>query len=647
MGTHLIKGLNPLLQYVADLMSVFQIKPIAEPQKYRDKVLAAKDVLKHDVSGLVNTVLDFAMSAASAVQYRVSSPDKDLNLALNTWLLNINEDLRGHVPTGVNALAKEYFRERWKGSSHLLLRTFWETKDGITLPTSMFFVDGEDIVCKNAEDPTIRLGEEKYALRLSADDKEDIPLPKDKNEEIYVQMPYESWGTRETRPFLMRRGLWHNLIFMKLLSEKGEFVVARALEYLFLIKKGTEKLFIEGNISYSRDDLEKVSKDFQELLAKKKYEIPVINGLPTGAPTYATQFDTSMEHLIPDYSKIINEQLFITIERRILAGLGLIDVLEGIVSSSKRVPTMNSRPFVSEVRQAVNDYKSLLGDIMREIAVRNKKKWKDSVITITVSPIPQFIDDDGRNLLRSLYDRGVLSRETLIDIVGELDFDTEITRLKDEKKSKIDEVMFPPVIQNLGEQATGPGNPMSVKEPADKNNKNIDKVPNDKKGIEKRNYNKASEDVVCALCEYSFDWSSLPETQPGLTECPRCSWYVNQQGEVFNPSEPAPFQKETMTKQTQSEDVTNHENEAPLPGPNFTRDETNILSAPVPPESVADFETAPYRRNEDLPPAVRKYPSGAQTAFRKAWMNAYRQYKDEQQAFKVAWSVLNKQSKKE
>ena len=361
----------------------------------------------------------------------------------------------------------------------------------------MFFVDGEDIVCKNAEDPTITLGEEEWALRISNDEKDDINLPKGKMEEIFVQMPYESWGTRETVPYLIRKGIWHNLMFMAMLAEKGEFVVARALEYLFLIKKGTENLYLNGNISYSKEDLEKVSKDFQDLLAKKQYDAPLNT---SGTPTYATQFDTSMEHLIPEYTKIINQELFSVIERKILAGLGLIQSLEGVNASSKK-DTYNARPFVADVRQASTDFKWLLSDIMKEIIARNdKKKWKNASFRITVSPLVEFISDDGKTLLRSLYDRGLLSRETTITLLGEANFDTEVTRLKDERKKKIDEVMFPPVITNIDEQygansLPGKSSPNKVKEPGEKNTtKRNDNVPADKTGPEKKNYTNASEE---------------------------------------------------------------------------------------------------------------------------------------------------------
>ena len=84
--------------------------------------------------------------------------------------------------------------------------------------------------------------------------------------------------------------------------------------------------------------------------------------------------------------------------------------------------------------------------------------------------------------------------------------------------------------------------------------------------------------------------------------------------------------------------------EPPLPSPNFIRDET--LTSNLPPESMAkEFEEAPWKQNSELPPAVKKHPSGAQTAFRKAFNNALQHYKDETTAFKVAWSVLQKHTK--
>ena len=632
---HYIKGMNPLLQYISDLMSVFQVKPIAEPQKYRDKVLAVKDVLKHDVSGLVSALLDYGIGAASSANYRIDCDDPKLTESLNGWLTGLNDPLRGRIPTGISSLSKEYFRERWKGSSHLLLRTFWEKKEDLTLPTVMYFVDGEDIKVMNSDAETVRLGDEKYYLRVNNDLEDDIRLPEDATEEIFVQKPYESWGTREPRPYLMRRGLWHNLMFMQLMSEKGEFIVARALEYLFLIKKGSEKMFLEGSISYSRAELETISRDFQELLAKKKYEIPVINGLPTGTPTYATQFDTNMEHLIPDYSKAVNEGLFITIERRLLAGLGLVDILEG-VASGKRTTMLNPKPFLSEVKTGVKDFEIMLKDIVKEAVDRNKKKLSSAKIRVISSPIPDFLTTDAQTMLRSMYDRGLLSRRTLVEVIGEFDYEIEKQRREDEYKDGDATTMFPPIIQNLEQQRSpeeDPGQPQSITTETDTQNKDkvknpddTDSIPLDKQGPEKKNFKNAK--VIGAnICIGSVNLNQMEQT---LEISEGIKAVLGKNGDGLEIQAYLFDRKLWVSKEAKA----------------WVKENNEEMSEAFSETLDKDFEQAPYKNNDELPPAIKKYPAGAQSAFREAWMNAIKTYNNEQTAFRVAWSVLKKYIKK-
>jgi hypothetical protein len=60
----------------------------------------------------------------------------------------------------------------------------------------------------------------------------------------------------------------------------------------------------------------------------------------------------------------------------------------------------------------------------------------------------QFITDTVRDHLRSMYDRGILSKQTYGEIVGQVDLDIEANRRKDEKEKKLDDVFYPPVINN-------------------------------------------------------------------------------------------------------------------------------------------------------------------------------------------------------
>ena len=171
-----IKGKTQSLQWLSDLLSFFQTEAIKIPDKYRDKVLETKKLLKNDTSGLINTVLDFAIDCA-LVDYTIKTDNDNLTDVLNEWLLNLNTTFRGKLPTGLRALAKEYFRERWKGSSHLLLRTFWEKKDDLELPHTMFFLEGEDIIVKSSKtaregkiaggtEEVVILGDEIYYIRI-------------------------------------------------------------------------------------------------------------------------------------------------------------------------------------------------------------------------------------------------------------------------------------------------------------------------------------------------------------------------------------------------------------------------------------------------------------------------------------------------
>ena len=178
--------MNPALTWFSDMVKTLSSNAIKIPKGYRAKVLAVKQLLDNDISGMVNSTLDFSIDS-SLVTYQVKTKNKNLTKLLNGWLKNINEELRGDVPVGVQSLAKEYFRERWKGSSFLLLRTFWEKRDGYVIPTIMYFIDGEDIIVENKNE-TRNLNGKTYRLRIS--DTKSKPLGTQKNERLFIQRPY-------------------------------------------------------------------------------------------------------------------------------------------------------------------------------------------------------------------------------------------------------------------------------------------------------------------------------------------------------------------------------------------------------------------------------------------------------------------------
>jgi len=160
--------------------------------------------------------------------------------------------------------------------------------------------------------------------------------------------------------------------------------------------------------------------------------------------------------LIPDLTKIFDPKITASADKNLLAGLGMIE-LQGF-SSNRQETILNPKVLIEEVKDAVADWASLLEEVMYEMLERNKQahpKMANNEIRVVPSKIKSFITDDMRAMLRSMYDRGILSKQTGAEDVADLDFEVEVERRKKENARNLDKEMKPPVIQNL-EQFTDP-----------------------------------------------------------------------------------------------------------------------------------------------------------------------------------------------
>jgi cation transport regulator ChaB len=554
MGLEKARGLNPLISWLWEMVSIFGTDEITIPIDFHTQVYKMEETLRSDTSGLVNSLLDFAINCA-LVNYRIETENKSFTNLLNGFLEDVNSEFRGKLPTGINALAREYFRERWKRSSLIILRTEWEEKDGYNLPTKLWFVNGRNVYVKDKTKDVRIIGEEKYYLKIKQNSDDLKLIPSRNNEKIFVQKPFSPWDSLYPIPFGIQRGLYKNLSLMNLMNTKGEKIISKAIEYLFSTKKGTEALALSGNPNfiYSEDDLKVLKDSFKTFVDDNKTN--------SGTSAYFSNFDTDMEHIIPDYSKALNASLYAPIERRLLAALGLIEVVEGI-TSNRREGILNPKPFIAEIKAGVSDFADLLKDLFKTIAEENSnhKKYFSKKIKVYPSTIDDFLDDSIRNHLRSMYDRGCLSKQTYTEVVGAgyADFDVEVNRRKLEYKDGVEDIMYPHLItnqENVPDEREVPGVPLKKKE-------NIEEIPDDKKSIEKINY----------------------------------------KGEEYDGSD------------------------------------TEFLEAI---EEFADtYEEAPYKRNMDLPEAVKKYSRKAQSIFRKTFNEVLKKDNDEKKAFKVAWNAL-------
>ena len=636
------------LQWLNDMLNLLSVNVISIPSEFRSAVIDVKKSLQDDCSGLVSSLLDFMMSCAN-VDYTIESDNETLIKIFGKWSETLNSayqtDDVHNIPVGLKSLAKEYFRERWKGSSFLLLRTLWERQDGFYIPTKLAFVDGEDIIIPENGESLIAVGEEQYRLRL--DEQHTKKLPATKNEVIYVQKPYESWSAGYPVPYIIRRGVYRNLKLMQLLQTKGERFVAKALEYLLLLKKGTEALALtkEPNFIYSADELKGVKDDFIKHVEDSKQL--------GGTPAYATNFDTILEHITPDYSKVINENIYSPIERKIIAGLGLIEVVRGI-ASDRREAILNPRPFVSEVKTGIEDFKLLVADILRTIVEKNRKqhrKYAEEKLVVHNTPVKEFLTDEIRGQLRSLYDRGCLSKRTYTEVVGDTDFDVEMDRRQQETKDKLEIKMYPPIVENregvgidLQEDTTGDPKLKNIlpKRPRPKPNgpsaSDKENIPTSKLGPEARNYNNAEENE-----EEDFE----NEEEGGFFEA--FSPEVTENYIRLRQKDPDSFQKESFRIISLSKSKGIKAVIGRLKGKDtttvqsylFDKDRWTVKEAQAwVSEHRGSYEEGPYNTIQDLPPAVKKYPKGAQQVFRSAFNNALKHYHNETTAFKVAWSAL-------
>lgn len=463
-----INPTSSLLNMFNELLSLIDTKVIKPPVDYRGQVIAVKSSLKNDETGMINSVLDFAIECAASVTYKVETDNEKLTKIYNSWLKDINNSLRRtKVDIGVNGLAKQYYSEMLKGSSHALLRAVYKSKkvssdnSEMELPSLMWFVDGKDIVVTESNSKII--GKEKYKLKVGKGNTKkdfiDLPANKDK-EEIFVQTPFEDWGTLEPTPFLIQRGIWKNAEVLKLIADQGEGIVRKALKYLLVILKGTDKTF-EKNGNYVRDELIQAKDDFQNFISDLSTQ--------GGVPTLVANHDTQIDHLIPDFNKVVNQQLIDPSVQKILQGLGLIEVIPGAGTHSRVESVINPKPFVKIVNTLIQSYCALLTDVLEVTRERNTQNTKYNAVDIkvTASPVREFITMDEKGLMRTMFDRGVIDYETISEYLN-IDYDLVLKRSKKQIKDGVDSILYPPIIVNTEQNVSEVENKKYTQKPKDK-----------------------------------------------------------------------------------------------------------------------------------------------------------------------------------
>lgn len=475
------------------------------PKDYHARVnLIKHGILDEDRSGIVATVFEFMVDTAM-VNFRVSTDNDNLTKVLEEWKKNINSDMIQEIPSGMRALAGQYYRERWTSSMSALNITWkQDPKSGLILPDKMWFSDASKVY---VEGNGRILGSYEYWIgKPKNKSSRKLPLP---DTTLLIRKSNSSWYDKYPSPYLVKRGTAYHWKFKKMLVEKQFDVLKSIMLYMLMAKKGSENLFLDGQ-DVDDSDLESLLKKIQELSSDSKSK--------TGAKGLigAFPFDTSFEHFMPDLTKVFNEDIVAPTDRNLLASLGLVEIIEGI-STSRKDAILNPKPLVEEIKSGVSDFQDIMMDVLKIIREKNIEKhpkmFTNTEMRITASTIKAFVTDGMRVMIRSWYDRGVVSKNQAIDATTDLDFEVQVEDRVSEANTGLDVLMEPPkIIYNPNEE----GAPES----------NTD-TPEDK--TSQPGFSAATEigDVNCDRCGQAINCGANDK----FVKCPNCKVMLNRIGQ--------------------------------------------------------------------------------------------------------------------
>jgi cation transport regulator ChaB len=627
------------------------LSKVIVPSEFHEQSVIVDMMLASDTSGLIDSLTQFQTDCAT-VDLTIDTESDKLDEIINEeWLPNINSEYRGRgIEVGIKGLMKEYYQERWRGATFPVLKILkWDKIEGIYLPVSMTFVNGGSVYAEDKDNQN-EIDLFGYDYFLGKVEKEKI-----EGEAYFMYKPFVRWFAKYPVPFLIKRGIYKNWKLIDMIKNKEIELVDRIIPYMMLVLKGTEQLTL-NNITYDEPTLKDIKVKIQEMLNKlSQVSLTENNEMAGKTPTRVTNFDEEIKHLIPDLESMFKRELFVQAEKNILAGLGFIDIAEP-VSSSRRESVLNPKIFIKECNTGLNDFKTILRDILSLVKEKNEesRKYNAKKWIIASNPITDFTAQDFKELMRSLSDRGLISNSTVIAICGDNTVNYELERRIREKEIKQgDEYsMYPKVIQNQEEKG------IDISGEQKNNIQKEEKVPEDrKKGTpESKNWNQAMLDEE-ELIEDELVFSEAEDLELAKWKKERVTDQYIRKGQI-NPDK---FQKDYFRTIWISES----RGIKAIIGRLIGKETTTIQSYLFIKDKwdnqkvkewfdSKDKETenseligAPYSEIADLPPAVRKkLDLSAQRRWMSIWNNAYKFYlkklgdskKAETMAFKVAWS---------
>ena len=408
--------------------------------KFPEQVKQIDRLYSNDKTGLVSTIIDYKIHA-STVDFKIETKNETLNEALQKWQKTVlNRKVNIDIPGGLRALSVENFRERWR-SSLLALKVIWgqekfANQGTLIVPKKMWFLDGASI----SSESTGILNTRKYFVTIDKDKKE---LKNTKTESIFIRKPYTAWHKNTITPFLVQRGTVFNTLIKNAIVQKQSDVIEAIIPILLKLQAGNDQLALEG-MNPSEEQFKKLKDQIVDASERFKTEGNM------GDLIASLRHDVSLDYLIPDLEKVFDEKIVKSTDRNLLSSLGMIE-LKGF-SSTREESILNPKVLVEEVVDAVKDWANLLQDVMLEMMERNKVKHPNlanNTIQVIPGTIKAFLTEEMKSMLRSMYDRGIVSHQNATEDIANLNFEVQLDRNIKEDKINITEIMKPPVIQNI------------------------------------------------------------------------------------------------------------------------------------------------------------------------------------------------------
>jgi hypothetical protein len=430
---------NELINFLTSASRV-----VCVSEDFHSQICQIRKMLRNDKTAMINTILDFMVQSA-CTDIKFQTTNSNLNKTFEVWKNDVNSNVSIDIPRGLRSLSEQYFRERWS-SSFIVLNINWGKINGYTMPVQMWFSDGGSVYAKNKSGDVTQT--KYYIGKPKSSDENLIKISEKESRSVLIRKPYNVWYDLYPTPYLVKKGALYHGLFKTALIEKQLESLFQLLPAMLAVKMGSAEA-MRNRQNPAEADMKKVQEQFIKIKedAKNKSMKDLIATLP---------YDVDVQNVLPDLLKITDDKIFNGVDKNLLMALGLIE-FKGF-STNREESVLNPKPLVEEITDGVLDWVELLDDVVYMIQQKNEERTKYSKKEIRIVPgvIKSLVTDNMRVLMRAIYDRGLISKESALENTTALDFEIEVQKRSDEKKRDLNNVMYPPIILNQEQNQNEP-----------------------------------------------------------------------------------------------------------------------------------------------------------------------------------------------